>query len=277
MHEFLIDTLKKYYTDLEIDKILSGFSCKRKTTFRINNIKSNKNEIEDELKKYKFQYVNAKEYEDCYVLNDDNVIIDDKKNNIRDTDIYKNGKIYIQNLSSMIPVLELNPLENENILDMCAAPGGKTTMIQSLTNNKSFLTALELNKIRYEKLKYNIETQNANVYLMNKDVLSLDDNIKFDKILLDAPCSGSGTININNNNYEKYFTKELINKSIERQKKLIKKAFKLLKTNGVLIYSTCSILNCENEDIVSQYKPIKTIKLLPDDIYEGFFVAKIMK
>lgn len=276
MHEFLLDNLNKYYSENEIKDIMSGFSCKRKTTFRINNIKSNKDEIESLLNKYGFTYHNPKEYEDCYILDENFVIVDDNKLGIRDLDIYKEGKIYIQNISSMIPVLELEPKEGENILDMCSAPGGKTTMIQSITHNKANVTACELNKIRYEKLKYNIDLQGANVYLLNTDAMSLDDNLKYDKIILDAPCSGSGTLDITNDNYKKYFIKELIDKSIKKQQKLINKASKLLKKSGTLIYSTCSILNCENEDMVSKYKPVDIVKIMPDEIYEGFFVSKII-
>ena len=274
MHEFLLDNLRKYYTENEIKDIMSGFSCKRKTTFRINKIKSNKDEIESILDDNGFKFHNPKEYADCYILDNEYEVSSTKHINIRDLNIYKEGKIYIQNISSMLPVLKLEPHDGENILDMCSAPGGKTTMIQSITHNKANVTACELNKIRYEKLKYNINMQAANVYLLNIDAMSLDDNLKYDKILLDAPCSGSGTLDITNNNYEKYFTKELIDKSIKKQQKLLNKALKLLKKSGVLVYSTCSILNCENEDIVSKLIPDDTVKIMPDEIYEGFFVCK---
>ena len=89
----------------------------------------------------------------------------------------------------MIPAYIIEPHENENILDMCAAPGGKTTLMQSLANNKLNLTAVELNKKRYERLKFNVRNQSSNVYVININALDLDDNLKFDKILLDAPCS----------------------------------------------------------------------------------------
>lgn len=274
MHDFLIDNLKKYYSDNEISDIMSGFSCKRKTTFRINNIKSNKEEIENYLNKYGFVYHNPKEYKDCYILDNETLIYETNKINIRDLDIYKDGKIYIQNISSMLTVLTLDPKEGDNILDMCSAPGGKATMIQSVTQNKAYVTACELNKIRYDKLKYNIDMQRANVYLLNKDARLLDDNLKYDKILLDAPCSGSGTLDILNDNYEKFFTSKLISKSIENQQKLLSKAMRLLKKGGTLVYSTCSILNCENEEIVEKLKPYEMIKIMPNDIYEGFFICK---
>ena len=97
----------------------------------------------------------------------------------------------------MIPAIILAPKEDENILDMCASPGGKTTQMACLSANNAFITACERNKIRAEKLKYNLQKQKANrVNLMIEDSRNLNDLFKFDKILLDAPCSGSGTENV---------------------------------------------------------------------------------
>ena len=221
---------------------------------------------------------------------------------IKNLDIYKEGFIYLQNLSSMIPPIILNPQENENILDMAAAPGGKTTQMLALSQNKAFITACEKNKIRAERLKYNINKQNANrVNVMTKDSRNLDDFFSFDKILLDAPCSGSGTINLSNNNLEKIFTKDLINRSTKFQHQLLTKAVKLIKPGHEIIYSTCSILSVENENIVQdfinsnklQIIPIDknvfpdihflptsiagTLCIAPSELYEGFFVAKLKK
>ena len=136
---------------------------------------------------------------------------------------------------------------------------------------------------------------------MLKDARKLDDFFSFDKILLDAPCSGSGTLNLNEPELEKVFTKELVERSIKTQKELLKKAVKILKTNGELIYSTCSILKEENEKVVEEilkygnveivpidkdsFKDIPllpvniegTICVCPNELYEGFFVAKLRK
>ena len=202
----------------------------------------------------------------------------------------------------MLPVLVLEPKENENILDICAAPGSKTTMIQSISKNKVNLTAVELHKDRYEKLLYNLSKQGANALTFNMNANDLDNNFKFDKILLDAPCSGSGTLNLNSNKYKEYFTNLLIEKCVNTQKKLIKKAFKLLKKGGTLVYSTCSLLKAENEDIIDfaiqtgfkiDFCRIKNdlnnmsmgssvnegvyIKIFPNELWEGFFVAKLTK
>ena len=221
---------------------------------------------------------------------------------IRQLDIYNNGEIYLQSLSSMMPVIILEPKEEENILDMAAAPGGKTTQIASATEDKTFITACEKNKIRCERLKYNIEKQGANkITVLTQDARELDNYFAFDKILLDAPCSGSGTINLRNERLEKTFTEELVARSIKTQKELLKKAVTVLKSGHEMIYSTCSILKEENEEnlfkilkggkveiVPIDIKEFKNIPLLPvtiegtvcvapNELYEGFFIAKLRK
>ena len=90
----------------------------------------------------------------------------------------------------MLPPIILEPKENTDILDMAAAPGGKTTQLAALTQNKAHITACEMNKIRCERLKYNIEKQGAtSVYIMQEDSRKINDFFSFDQILLDAPCS----------------------------------------------------------------------------------------
>ena len=202
----------------------------------------------------------------------------------------------------MLPPIILNPKENMDILDMTAAPGGKTTEIAALVGNKARITAVEMNKIRAQKLKYNIEKQGAkSVYIMEQDARKIDDFFSFDSILLDAPCSGSGTINSNDLKLEKFFTKNLIEKSKKTQRELLNKAIKILKKGSTMVYSTCSILQEENENIISDILKTKKVELeeinfkgidelprlpekikgtllvMPDEEYEGFFVAKLKK
>ena len=109
---------------------------------------------------------------------------------IENWEMYKNGEIYLQSLSSMLPPIILEPKENTDILDMAAAPGGKTTQLAALTQNNAHITAYEMNTIRLERLKYNIEKQGAtSIYTMQTDSRRIDDFFSFDQILLDAPCS----------------------------------------------------------------------------------------
>ena len=292
--EFLKELLIKQYGEKLTEKILQGFSKKRKITLRVNTLKSDVGEIKKELNKCKMDFSEVSWYKEALVIENE------KEKDIKELEIYKNGCIYLQSLSSMLPPIILNPKEGIDILDMTAAPGGKTTEIAALTNNKSNITACEMNKIRAEKLKYNINMQGATkVFVMEKDARQIDDFFSFDKILLDSPCSGSGTLNINDKNIGKYFTKELITKSTKSQIALLKKAIKVLKKDSEMVYSTCSILKEENEEIVKQILkdmeivPIEfegmkelptlpvtiegTLCVMPTEKYEGFFIAKLRK
>lgn len=294
--KFLEEKLEKQYGTKITKEIIEGFQTKRKTTLRINTIKSNIEEIKNELEKEKIEYETIKWSKEALIIKN----ADEKT--IQEMEIYKNGKIYLQSLSSMLPPIILEPKEGTDILDMAAAPGGKTTQIAALTNNKAHITACEKNKIRAERLKYNVDKQGATcVFIMPKDARFIDDFFSFDQILLDAPCSGSGTLDYNDANVEKYFTEQLIERSSKTQKTLLSKAIKLLKPGHEMVYSTCSILDCENEDVVSsvikngniEIVPINfegmeklpilptkisgTLCVKPTELYEGFFVAKIKR
>ena len=95
----------------------------------------------------------------------------------------------------MIPPLVLAPRQGETVLDMAAAPGGKTTQMAALSGNAALITACEKNRIRAERMQFNLQRQGATrVSVMVEDARRLDDLFSFDRILLDAPCSGSGTI-----------------------------------------------------------------------------------
>lgn len=294
--KFLEEKLEKQYGTKITKEIIEGYQTKRKTTLRINTIKSNIEEIKKELEKEKIEYETIEWSKEALIIKN----ADEKT--IQEMEIYKNGKIYLQSLSSMLPPIILEPKEGTDILDMAAAPGGKTTQIAALTNNKAHITACEKNKIRAERLKYNVDKQGATcVFIMQKDSRFIDDFFSFDQILLDAPCSGSGTLDYNDANVEKYFTEQLIERSSKTQKTLLSKAIKLLKPGHEMVYSTCSILDCENEDVVSsvikngniEIVPINfegmeelpilptkisgTLCVKPTELYEGFFVAKIKR
>lgn len=293
---YLKEMLEKQYDTKDIETIVKGYYKKRPVTLRVNTIRASEQKIREELEKNNIQYDRVNFCEEVFIIKN----VTEKE--IEQLEIYKNGEIYLQSLSSMLPPLILNPEENIDILDMAAAPGGKTTQIAAITNNKSRITACEINNIRAERLKYNIDKQGAtSVYLMKKDSRFIDDFFSFDKILLDAPCSGSGTLDLSNQNIEKIFTKKLVEKSIKSQLALLKKAVKILKKGHEMVYSTCSILKCENEDVVNEvlkqnnieivpieYEWLSSLPLLPTKIngtlciapneyYEGFFIAKLRK
>lgn len=294
--EFLIDLLKKQYGEELTKDIIRGYCVKRKVTFRVNTLKSDVNKIKLELERKNIEYEKVSWYEDAFIVQN----VDEEV--LRNMDIYKNGEIYMQSLSSMLPPIILNPAQGKDILDMAAAPGGKTTQIAALTCNKAHITACEINKIRADRLKYNLEKQGAkNVFFMQKDARYIDDFFSFDQILLDSPCSGSGTLDLNDKNLDKNFTEKLVDNCTRFQYSLLKKAIKVLKPGSDMVYSTCSILQKENEDILNkilkeeknikivpiEFKnekikllPVKipgTLCVMPDELYEGFFIAKLVK
>ena len=292
---FLEDMLKEQYGEKTTKRIIEGYSQRRVISFRVNNLKNNYKKIEEVLNEKNIKFEKIIWSKDAFIVKDVS------QNVIEELDIYKNGEIYMQSLSSMLPPIILDPKEGEDILDMTAAPGGKTTQIASIVNNKANITACEMNNVRFERLKYNIEKQGARVFAMQKDSRKIEDFFSFDKILLDAPCSGSGTLSVYDNKIEKYFTEKLIEKSIKAQSSLLRKATKLIKAGKKLVYSTCSILDVENENIVNEILkdnnfeivPIKfegmddlpllptkiegTLCIMPNELYEGFFVAKIRR
>ena len=294
--DFFVKKLEQQYGNELCEKIKESFEKTRFTTFRVNTLKSNNEEIEKALKDKSVEFEKASISDNAYIVKNAN------EAKIQELEVFKEGKIYLQSLSSMLPPIILEPKENSDILDMAAAPGGKTTQMAAISNNKSHITACERNAIRAEKLKYNIEKQGAScVFCMVKDSREIDDFFSFDQILLDAPCSGSGTLDLQNEKLNKYFTETLIEKSVKTQKQLLKKAIKILKKGSEMVYSTCSILQEENEEVIQsilktgkvEIVPIEieklgnlpvlptsikgTLCLMPNEYFEGFFVAKLKK
>ena len=196
--EFLYKILLNEYEEIDLKRIIDGFCSNRPVTFRVNTSKTSIEYVKDLLDSLNIKYRQVEWNKFALIL--DNV----KESNIKELEIYKNGEIYLQSLSSMIPPLILDPKDGENILDMTAAPGGKTTQIADLSNNKAMITACEKNKIRAERLKYNLKKQGASrVTVMIRDARKLDNFFSFDKILLDAPCSRKWNIKFKHQRYRK--------------------------------------------------------------------------
>ena len=256
--DFFIKRLEQQYGKELLETIVAGFEKKRYTTLRVNTLKSNNQEIEEVLKDNNIEFEKANISDNAYILKNANEI------QIQDLEIFNQGKIYLQSLSSMLPPIVLGPKENLDILDMAAAPGGKTTQMAAISNNKAHITACERNPIRAEKLKYNLEKQGAScVFCMVKDARDIDNFFSFDQILLDAPCSGSGTLDLENEKLGKYFTEGLIDKSVKTQKQLLNKAINILKKDSEMVYSTCSILQEENEEVIRNALKTGKVEVVP--------------
>lgn len=166
------------------------------------------------------------------------------------------GYYYVQEVSSMLPVLALNPQPHEIILDLCASPGSKTTQIAARMENQGLLVANDKDVTRIIILASNLERVGAtNTLVTRHDAVQLclklsKLGIKFDKILLDVPCSGEGNIRSNPKTLLMWNIK-MIKKLSRLQKKIISTAIPLLKENGTLVYSTCTHSPEEDEENVN--------------------------
>ncbi len=165
---------------------------------------------------------------------------------------YLLGYYFLHDAASQAACEALDPQAGETVLDMAASPGGKTTYLSQLMNNKGVIVAVDVNKKRLKRLKSNIMRMGCeNVIVMNRDVLEFRDmNITFDRVLLDAPCTGTGTASKSPEALKK--GKMDLASCTTTQRNLIEVAIKVLKKKGILVYSTCSLLPEENEIIVDE-------------------------
>lgn len=165
------------------------------------------------------------------------------------------GYYYIQEISSMLSALALNPQPNELVLDLCASPGSKTTQIAAKMNNSGTLIANDFKMDRIRILASNLERCGvSNAIITKNDAIGLCSRLsnspfKFDKILLDAPCSGEGTLRSSPKTFLMW-NEKVVKKLSRQQKKFIAFALKCLKSGGTLVYSTCTHSPEENEGVI---------------------------
>ena len=172
--------LLKEYGESYYEKITDGYKTDRYVTLRINNLKSTKEKVIAILEEKGISYEEVHWYPMALV------ILDGDKKDIENLDIYLNGEIYLQSLSSMLPPFFMDLKSGEQVLDMAASPGGKTSLMQALTNNSLMITAVEKKYTRMMRLRYNLELQGVKkVTVLNSDARFLDDFFLFDKVLLE--------------------------------------------------------------------------------------------
>lgn len=166
---------------------------------------------------------------------------------------YLQGYFYIQNIASMISAIILDPKPNETVIDMCAAPGGKATHLAQLMENKGILVLIEKYKKRIPSLEMNLRRMGvSNSLVLNFDAINLvKANIKADKVLLDAPCTGEGLIREDPTRKKSRLMSD-IQKLATIQKQLLTAGLNSLKPEGKLLYCTCSIAPEENEVVIDQ-------------------------
>jgi 16S rRNA (cytosine1407-C5)-methyltransferase len=221
------------------------------------------------------------------------------------------GKYYIQSLSSMIPALVLNPNSGDAVLDLCAAPGSKTTQLAELMNNHGTLIANEISVDRLKSLVFNVDKMSlVNVGILHGkgELLSKQFENRFDKILVDAPCSALGIVQ-KKGEVSNWWDQRKAEGMSDLQLRLLIAAIKMCKVGGEIVYSTCTLTLEENEMVINKVLnkyhveleeielPVKcneghtkvgneilnselkkTRRIFPWEIEsEGFFVAKLKK
>ena len=218
------------------------------------------------------------------------------------------GDIYVQSAASMIPPVVLGVEPGMHVLDMCAAPGSKSTQIAQYLRGEGFLVANDANGNRLTALGINQQRLGLpEIIVTNMEGQRLPTNQTYERVLVDAPCTGSGTI-MKSHKAAEMWSSSLISKMVGIQDVLIRKAWHLVKPGGILVYSTCSVQPEENEGVVSRFvkdtgartvpitldiersQPVKNwkgdvysnvddvLRISPQDNWtEGFFVSKFKK
>ena len=240
--------LADQYGEDSLALIRQGFAEHRPVTLRANALKADAAAIAEQLDAAGIAWGRppARALESTAF-----VVRGAREDAVRALAAYDEGALYLQSLSAMLPALALAPAAGENILDMAAAPGGKTCQMAALSGGAALICACEKNHVRAERLRHNLAKQGAaRVNVMECDARKLDDFFSFDKVLLDAPCSGSGTVSLAGGAYRGGFSDELLARSVKAQRALLRKALDVLKPGGTLVYATCSILADENERMV---------------------------
>ncbi len=306
--DLFIERLQSIFPTALHTALIATFALEKSVCFRLNTLKTSEPAFLQaaELLGLSIEKINA--YPNTYL------IPADQKSLLTHSNLFTDGHCYVQNLSSMVPVFLLAPNKHERILDMAAAPGSKTTQIAVSMENQGWISAVEINKSRFFKLKANLKTQgieNVHTYLMDGGDVWKKCPEQFDKILLDAPCSSESRFNQNSPESFAYWSEKKIREMVKKQKRLIFSAFLSLKPGGHLIYSTCSFAPEENELVLhyllrkfdgnAQLEAISlpfentqpgftswknkalnetihhAVRILPNDIMDGFFVCKILK
>ena len=283
----------KQYGEHEALEILEGLNNTPKMTVRVNSIKGDYEEVYEELEEAGYNIE-----EGC--ICPEAISIKGGKG-IENNQAFVDGKITVQDESAMLisPLLDLE--EGMKVLDLCCAPGGKTTHIGELLNNTGEVLGFDLHENKLELVKENYERLGiTNIKLAQMDATKLDAKLVSyaDRVLLDVPCSGIGIIR---KKTEIKWTKKRkdLKEIVEVQREILENAWEYLKTGGVMVYSTCTLNKEENEENIKWflskhkdatiekvfigkganlcYNQMGTLTILPNEYMDGFFVAKIKK
>lgn len=272
----LISHLSRFHTPHELDALLQAYIAPRRTTFRFNTLKvTSKEEREFVLSEIQATLKQSRKrplprltacpwYKEAYSITNPAIQV----KHLAGLPAHKQGKIHFQSWSSMLTPLCLGTEPGvEHILDMCAAPGGKTQMLAEALGGKGQIVANELDHERAQRLRNNVKTLlpaelqkciRVQVADGRKLTLAESTNAKyqteaFDAIMLDAPCSGEGIISMSEPSSYRHWSLSWVERHARLQRQLLTAAYHVLRPGGLLIYSTCTLSPEENEEVIEWF------------------------
>ena len=284
MPKWIVEELVKENGIKIAEQICKNSNLKPNITIRVNRLKIAKKEL---IQKLEQKGIECKEPEN-EEMNTQDFLILSKVKNIENLQEFKDGFFTIQDLSAGQTAKILDPRPVEMVLDACSAPGGKTTYLAELMENKGKIKAWDIHEHRTKLVEQNANRLGINIIETQvKDATQYDKSLdeKFDKILLDVPCLGIGVIK-RKPDIKWQRKPEDIEEITLIQRKILENCSKYLKKGGTLVYSTCSILKEENEEIVmkflSENKQFEIdgenmVNILPNKEKDGFFICKIYR
>lgn len=276
MPEWLVKKLLEDYTVEEVKEICKFSNVHPKVTVRINKLKTTKIELIEKLSERNIQYEETRD-EDFLNL---------KIKDLANLDLFKEGMFTAQDLSAGKTSKILFPKAREFVLDACSAPGGKTTHLAEIMGNKGQIIAWDLYDSRLNLVNQNAKRLGIDIIkteARDSSILYEEYIDTFDKILLDVPCLGIGVIK-RKPDIKWQRKPEDIKEIVQVQQKILDNCSKYLKTGGELVYSTCSILKDENEDMIedffkrnNDFEKIEEIKIKTNEEADGFYICKLKK
>ncbi len=251
----------------EFEQFMSALSGDSQKAFRINTLKTDGTDIA--FKEEKVPWATCGYYHSV-----------DKIGNTRENRL---GLVYSQDASAMAPAEILSPLPGDTVLDLCAAPGGKATQLAQMMQGRGILVANEIVPSRCKILYENIERLGvSNAIVLNENPKNLESRFEgyFDKILVDAPCSGEGMFRKDSAAADEW-TPDTNEICAMRQKLILESAVKMLKPGGRLVYSTCTFSPVENEYLISEitetHPELYVIPIETDTLTDGIAPMNMTK
>ncbi len=269
-----IERLRDILSQEKFESCLDTFNRPLPLIVRINTLKISKAQAEDLLRQQNIFFKEISWYQTALFL-------DMATQRWQTTEFNCNGYFYNQALSSLLPVIVLDPKPGEKILDMCAAPGSKTTQMAAHMDNDGEIVALEVIRERFYKLKSVLALMGAEiVWCQLIDARrfrpggsaavrqSYNTPLLFDRVLLDVPCSAEGRFKIHEPKSHAYWSLRKIKEMVRKQRGLLMTASRLVKPGGHMVYSTCTFAPEENEGIIDWFfkKTGSQFELLPVEL-----------